>query len=486
VTGEVATREELVDAGDWRRGLREPVRFRAAIDALIARGANTFVEIGGSPVLLGMGRACTTRDDLAWVASLAKGKPDREHLLEAVAELYTSGVSIAWPAFHARERRRRIAIPTYRFQRDSYWDPGNAKLAPGVRGARPAPRTVPASGGRARIAAAPPEQRAALVGEHLARLVASAIGASDIGPSENLIDRGIDSLRAMQLLADLRRTLGVASATGDFMARPTIAAFAEHVANLIAPSAHQPAWSPLVTIRAEGTQPPLYCFHPAGGHATPYLRLRELFGADQPIHAIQSRALGGAAEHASIAAMARDYAELIAGDRVRLLGWSLGGLVAHAVAAELEQRGVAVDFVAMIDVPEPGRALAAGATALAVTGIIYDVNPSPPDPRTLLAALGSAPPDLHAWCEQRGFLPAGALDASDFAAAEQLYRHHAALVATHTAPHIAAPLAMYWASAARDWLAYTSGAIRSRVLGGTHYTIIRPPLVEQIVADLMS
>jgi thioesterase domain-containing protein len=195
--------------------------------------------------------------------------------------------------------------------------------------------------------------------------------------------------------------------------------------------------------------------------------------------------------------MAADYAAIIqaasAAGPVRLLGWSLGALVAHAVAAELEQAGREVQLVGMIDPPPPGRGLDADDTTLALAGIIYDVNPAPPPATVLfgelarLRSLVEPPPDLQAWCEQRGLLPSSALDAAVFDASVRLYRLHAALVADHTPRAIRAPLMVWWAEASRaryDWSALTSRIALEAVLPGTHYTIVRPPLLSTIVADL--
>ncbi|HEY4059818.1 MAG TPA: beta-ketoacyl synthase N-terminal-like domain-containing protein [Kofleriaceae bacterium] len=487
VTGTVATADELATSAYWRCGLREAVQFRSAIDTALAEGVTTFVEIGANPILIGMGRACTARDDLTWVPSLTRDSGNRASMLDGLGALYLAGAQPAWDAVHAGRGRRRIALPTYAFQRQRYWDPGNPRphststeivAVP----AAPLPKT------RELVEAAASGERPALVREHLATLIARVTGnAETLSPDDDLLEAGVDSLRAMRLLGDLQRSLGLSVAIGDFMARPTLRVFADYLTSLFTPSPHAEV-SPLVAIRADGPLPPLFCFHPAGGHAAPYLRLRSLLSDDQPIFALQSRALGDPArEHDSISAMAADYAAIVHAARpsgpLRLLGWSLGGLVAHAVAAELERRGRDIELVGMIDVPDPAAGIAIDATTLAVTGIIYDVNPEPPEPAVIARALRDAPSDLHAWCEQRGLLPAGRLDRTAFDAAAELYRRHHALVRAHVPPTILAPLALWWAErSVGDWS--TRHAVLDRVLGGTHYTIVRSPIVDEIAADL--
>jgi thioesterase domain-containing protein len=227
------------------------------------------------------------------------------------------------------------------------------------------------------------------------------------------------------------------------------------------------------------------------------LRLCNLVGDDQPFFAIQSRACSAPErEHPTIERMATDYASVIHDARpkgpYRLLGWSLGGLVAHAVAFALEQRGERVEVVGMIDVPAPGAA-PLDALMLALTGIIYDYNPAPPPPPILTAKLrplrshGDAPDEVVDHCERLGLLPRGAVTPAMFDAARRLYARHAELVRAHEPPVIRSPIALWWAehpSSRSPWAACTLSEVREKVVGGTHYTIVQPPLIDIIAADL--
>jgi thioesterase domain-containing protein len=67
-----------------------------------------------------------------------------------------------------------------------------------------------------------------------------------------------------------------------------------------------------------------------------------------------------------------------------------------------------------------------------------------------------------------------------------LFRRHAELVRSHRAGVVDAPLSIFRAEAPpRDgWSDRTRGQVRSSVVGGTHYTIVRPPLVDGILAVL--
>jgi acyl transferase domain-containing protein/SAM-dependent methyltransferase/acyl carrier protein len=132
VTGRVAAEREVCTAAYWRRHVREPVRFDDSMRTLWERGCRVFVEIGPSPVLLGMGQRAVP-DGATWLPSLRKGRSDWRELLTSLASLYAAGVSVDWEALDRGYGRRRCALPTYPFERERYW----ADAAPRTESAAP-------------------------------------------------------------------------------------------------------------------------------------------------------------------------------------------------------------------------------------------------------------------------------------------------------------------------------------------------------------
>jgi thioesterase domain-containing protein/acyl carrier protein len=412
-----------------------------------------------------------------------------------LAELYMAGVDPDWDKLYVQGTRRRVALPTYPFQRKRYWHAGSFRKRvaslPRRERERHTPPVVPGPSPR-------PGDRES-VHATLASIVARTLGREEVPPDvANLVDAGIDSLRVIELLGNIARTFAVRLAPSDFNAAPTLAALAERILVAASKPANGAGGPRIVTIREGSAGTPVVCFHPAGGHVTGYMGLRGLVPGRHSIFAVQSRAVAsGEPEFGTVEQMAEAYVERLASlgcGSVRLFGWSLGGVIAHEVAAVLEQQGVTVTGVGMVDPPEPGANLDVGESMLAVTGIVYDHNPAAPalgELRKLVAELDRSERPTREWlaqCEARGLLPAGSVTAEEFERAWTLYRAHARLTAPFVPRSIRAPVQLWWASRRErsSWPGSTSGEVRERLIGGSHYTIMRMPWVQPIAESLQS
>ena len=96
------------------------MRFGEVIAALAEQGHRVFVEVSPHPVL-GMAIA-QAGQDLAVTASLHRGDGGRSRWLRALAGAYAAGAGVDWAAVTADGgRARKVALPTYPFQRQRYW-----------------------------------------------------------------------------------------------------------------------------------------------------------------------------------------------------------------------------------------------------------------------------------------------------------------------------------------------------------------------------
>ncbi|MFI9509807.1 amino acid adenylation domain-containing protein [Nocardia sp. NPDC052566] len=109
----------------------------------------------------------------------------------------------------------------------------------------------------------------------------------------------------------------------------------------------------LLPIRLGGAEPALFCIHPSSGMAWTYLGFAESLRPGRPIYGLQAPDLSGGSSVASIEEFAERYVREIRAVQpsgpYHLLGWSFGGLIAHAMAAQLEAAGDEVGVVALLD-----------------------------------------------------------------------------------------------------------------------------------------
>jgi acyl transferase domain-containing protein/cyclopropane fatty-acyl-phospholipid synthase-like methyltransferase/acyl carrier protein len=114
------------DATYWRRHLREPVRFAEGISELYAQGFRTFLEVGPHPTLIALAQRSLPEDGMSFVSSLRRGKDDWAEMLAALAKLYVRGAQVDWAGVNRPYGGLRRTLPTYPFERRTYWLPTTA------------------------------------------------------------------------------------------------------------------------------------------------------------------------------------------------------------------------------------------------------------------------------------------------------------------------------------------------------------------------
>ncbi len=113
---------EAEDPAYWTRQLRRPVRFAAALAELAGDPERVLLEVGPGRTLSTLARRQAERHVV--VSSLrhpGDAGGDLLPLRTALGRLWLAGVEMDWNGFFAGERRRRVALPTYPFERQRYW-----------------------------------------------------------------------------------------------------------------------------------------------------------------------------------------------------------------------------------------------------------------------------------------------------------------------------------------------------------------------------
>ena len=184
----------------------------------------------------------------------------------------------------------------------------------------------------------------------IADVFADVLGINRVGVDDSFFDLGGDSLSAMRVIAAINTSLDIQLPVRTLFESPSVSALSQQVRPQISPV----EIAPVETLK-HGSGVPLFCFHPAGGLAWPYQPLGNYL--DCPIIGIQQA--HDDAEPESIRAMAKTYADrLLAVEPIgpyNLLGWSLGGVIAHEVAIELGRRGCVVGRLIMLDAVPGGN-----------------------------------------------------------------------------------------------------------------------------------
>jgi len=234
VTGDWITPEQATDPAFWLRQLREPVRFGDAAGRLLEQRSWALLEAGPGHTL----------------ASLVKLHPalTQEHrviaggeeLQEALGSLWVSGVDVDWQGYFRGERRRRVSLPTYPFERQRYFlDRPAGTAAPwtelAVRQQELAMNTenpTPVA-----TSATPTPARQALI-DLLKTIVRDLTGTdtSKIEPQAAFFDIGVDSLLMVQAAQRLHDKVGVKLSVVQFLEElTTLEKVAEYVEREMAP-----------------------------------------------------------------------------------------------------------------------------------------------------------------------------------------------------------------------------------------------------------
>ncbi|HEV7506853.1 MAG TPA: amino acid adenylation domain-containing protein [Thermoanaerobaculia bacterium] len=123
LTGTWIEAPQATDPDYWVSHLRQPVRFAAALSELLREPGRLLLEVGPGRTLSTLARrqSATAASLVESMRSPADPGSDLGTLLTALGRLWLAGVEIAWEGFHAHERRRRVPLPLYPFERKRYW-----------------------------------------------------------------------------------------------------------------------------------------------------------------------------------------------------------------------------------------------------------------------------------------------------------------------------------------------------------------------------
>jgi acyl transferase domain-containing protein/acyl carrier protein len=133
LTGTWIKETEATDANYWARHLRDTVQFSVGIGELMRETESILLEVGPGQTLSTLAKqqleSASKQLVLASLRHPQARQSDTSFILETLGKLWLAGVKVDYQAFYADERRRRIPLPTYPFERQRYWiDPPELSL----------------------------------------------------------------------------------------------------------------------------------------------------------------------------------------------------------------------------------------------------------------------------------------------------------------------------------------------------------------------
>lgn len=200
-----------------------------------------------------------------------------------------------------------------------------------------------------------PGRRAGTPSERaLATLFQQILGLAEPAAADaDFFALGGDSLSAVHLLLAIQQRWRHDPGLGAVFAAPTVAGLAAWLDAPVAAADH--GLGPVIELaRGEQGRAPLFVIHPAGGIAWNYRGLARALHPARDVHGLQSPALDPTRPlPASIDALAADYASRILALQprgpVHLLGWSVGGIIAQAIAVQVQARQREVGALVLLD-----------------------------------------------------------------------------------------------------------------------------------------
>ncbi len=124
-TGDWIRDEEATDPHYWANHIRQPVRFSEGVTVLLENSHHNFLEIGPGCALASLIKNHPNFGDKHTVVSTfghqKEQKSNWQCIAAAMGNLWVAGVDFDWERFYHNEKRLRLPLPEYPFQRKRYW-----------------------------------------------------------------------------------------------------------------------------------------------------------------------------------------------------------------------------------------------------------------------------------------------------------------------------------------------------------------------------
>ncbi|MGE5340435.1 MAG: type I polyketide synthase [Candidatus Omnitrophota bacterium] len=383
VTGDWITDREALDPAFWAAHLAQTVRFSEGIATCFALPDPIFLEVGpGRDLSTALSRytdAKSNRPAIHFIRPQVKDLDDDSYFLSNLGRLWLYGVTIDWVARYPDPKPKRIPLPTYPFDRQRYWLEGNPFRIGAERLAQSnasdlAIPTAARSNDRetdisnVNVLTRLPHLTSDYVEprdddeKKLVEIWQTFFGFERIGIHDDFFEMGGDSLKAILLASRIYLKFHINLPLAEMFNHPTIAQLAQYLKTRETESLSGGDDQLVLLKNVDNPDGCIFFIHGGTGDVDTYIDLCNLLPVPLACWGIRAGKLEDfTPETLSIREVAKIYIRTMKKNQsqgpYRIAGWSLGGVIAHEMAAQLEQVGEEVDFLGLIDSQAPDRTL---------------------------------------------------------------------------------------------------------------------------------
>nr|AGS49329.1 long-chain-fatty-acid--CoA ligase [uncultured bacterium esnapd2] len=330
--------------------------------------------------------------------------------------------------------------------------------------------------------------------EVLCGLFAEILGVEGVGIDDDFFELGGHSILAAKLAGRIRAELGFELTVRNLFETPTVAGLTGSSAN------ERSSLDPLLALRRNGSAQPVFCMHPGGGIGWSYARLVRHLNPSVPVYALQASGFSSdSALPSSVEEMASSYVAHILSVQpsgpYRIVGWSFGGLVAHAVATHLQSLGHEVSLLALLDAFPPTTSagdldsFAVLAANMRASGFAFDEDELREDEQAVLKAF------TQFLRQENMAVSLAYLDEEELVNAKNVYLNNIRLMRRYTPAKFEGDVVFVAATrVAPDkldrarpeaWNPYITGTLTSHPVATTHENLlVEPDAVAEVAAVL--
>ncbi len=221
ITGQWVTTAQATDPKYWASHMREAVRFADGAGELLKDPQNILLETGPGQTLAPLARQHPAKSAGQVVLSSFPAAKEGEvrAMLNALGKLWLNGVPVNWEGFHKHEKRRRISLPAYPFERKRFMaEPGVQAPVQTATAAAVTEITSPADNPAPEIHGADRKTETSAAGDSMGRILETIMAqlrelsgksAAELPQSATFAEMGFDSLFLAQASHAFEKKFGV-------------------------------------------------------------------------------------------------------------------------------------------------------------------------------------------------------------------------------------------------------------------------------------